>query len=90
MTAARTTATRSSGRVRHYEQTERTTERFSATWYDQFPGGCVTYRLRSTVDIEGKFATQAPLVLGFTTRQALQQALQERSSGRLHLGPGSS
>jgi tRNA A-37 threonylcarbamoyl transferase component Bud32 len=73
--------------VRHYERTERTTERFSATWYDQFPGGCVTYRLRSTIDIEGKFATQAPLVLGFTTRQALQQALDKRSNGRLHLDP---
>jgi tRNA A-37 threonylcarbamoyl transferase component Bud32/membrane-associated phospholipid phosphatase len=76
--------------VRHYEQTERTTDRFAATWYDQFPGGCVTSRLRSTTDLEGKFATQAPRVLGFTTRQALQQALQERSKGRLHLGPGSS
>jgi hypothetical protein len=73
--------------VRHYEQTERTPDRFAATWYDQFPGGCVTYRLRSTTDIEGTFATQAPLVLGFTTRQALQQALEERSNGRLHLDP---
>jgi tRNA A-37 threonylcarbamoyl transferase component Bud32/membrane-associated phospholipid phosphatase len=73
--------------VRHYERTERTTDRFVATWYDQFPGGCVTYRLRSTTDIGGKFATQAPLVLGFTTRQALQQALEERSNGRLHLAP---
>jgi membrane-associated phospholipid phosphatase/tRNA A-37 threonylcarbamoyl transferase component Bud32 len=73
--------------VRHYEQTERTTNRFAATWYDQFPGGCVTYQLRSTTDIEGTFATQAPLVLGFTTRQALQQALEERSNGRLHLDP---
>jgi membrane-associated phospholipid phosphatase/tRNA A-37 threonylcarbamoyl transferase component Bud32 len=73
--------------VRHYEQTERRADRFAATWYDQFPGGCVTYRLRSTTDIEGKFATQAPLVLGFTTRQALQQALAQRSNGRLHLDP---
>jgi membrane-associated phospholipid phosphatase/tRNA A-37 threonylcarbamoyl transferase component Bud32 len=73
--------------VRHYERTERTTDRFAATWYDQFPGGCVTSRLRSTTDIQGKFATQAPLVLGFTTRQALQQALEERSNGRLHLDP---
>ena len=73
--------------VRHYEQTERTADGFAATWYDQFPGGCVTYRLRSTTDIEGTFATQAPLVLGFTTRQGLQQALDERSNGRLRLDP---
>jgi tRNA A-37 threonylcarbamoyl transferase component Bud32/membrane-associated phospholipid phosphatase len=73
--------------VRHYERTERTTDRFAATWYDQFPGGCVTSRLRSTTDIQGKFATQAPLVLGFATRQTLQQALVQRSNGRLHFEP---
>jgi tRNA A-37 threonylcarbamoyl transferase component Bud32/membrane-associated phospholipid phosphatase len=73
--------------IRHYEQTERAADRFAATWYDQFPGGCVTYRLRSTTDLEGTFATQAPLVLGFITRQALQQTLEERSNGRLHLDP---
>jgi tRNA A-37 threonylcarbamoyl transferase component Bud32/membrane-associated phospholipid phosphatase len=76
--------------VRHYEQTERRTDRFTATWYDQFPGGCVTSRLRSTTDTQGRFATQAPLVLGFTTRQALQHALEERSNGRLHLDPAGS
>jgi hypothetical protein len=73
--------------VRHYEQTERRTDRFIATWYDQFPGGCVTSRLNSTSDVDGTFAGEAPLVLGFTTRQGLQQALDERSNGRLHLDP---
>jgi hypothetical protein len=73
--------------VRHYQRTERRTGRFTATWYDQFPGGCVTYRLQSTTDIQGTFATEAPLVLGLTTRQTLQQALDERSNGRLHLDP---
>jgi hypothetical protein len=33
-------------------------------------------------------ASDAPLILGFTTRQALQQALDQRSTGRLHLDPG--
>jgi hypothetical protein len=73
--------------VRHYQRTERRTGRFIATWYDQFPGGCVTYRLQSTTDTQGTFAAEAPLVLGLTTRQALQQALDERSNGRLHLDP---
>ena len=73
--------------VRHYQRTERHPGRFAATWYDRFPGGCVTYQLQSTTDIEGTFATEAPLVLGFVTRQALQQALDERSNGRLHLDP---
>jgi membrane-associated phospholipid phosphatase/tRNA A-37 threonylcarbamoyl transferase component Bud32 len=73
--------------IRHYERTERRPDQFTATWYDQFPGGCVTSRLRSTTDLQGKFATQAPLVLRYTTRQALQQALAQRSDGRLHLDP---
>jgi hypothetical protein len=73
--------------VRHYEQTERRADQFTATWYDQFPGGCVTFRLDSTSDVDGKFATDAPLVLGFATRQALQDALAQRSNGRLHLDP---
>jgi tRNA A-37 threonylcarbamoyl transferase component Bud32/membrane-associated phospholipid phosphatase len=76
--------------IRHYERTERRTDRFTATWYDQFPGGCVTSRLQSTTDLQGKFATQAPLVLGYTTRQALQQALAQRSNGRLYLDPAGS
>jgi tRNA A-37 threonylcarbamoyl transferase component Bud32 len=73
--------------VRHYEQTERTTDRFVATWYDQFPGGCVTSRLNSTSDVDGTFATEAAHVLGFVTRQALQQTLAQRSNGRLRLDP---
>jgi hypothetical protein len=73
--------------VRHYQRTERLAGGFAATWHDRFPGGCVTSRLQSTTDIEGKFATEASLVLGFTTRQALRQALEERSHGRLHLDP---
>ena len=73
--------------VRHYERTERLTGRFTATWYDRFRGGCVTSQLDSTTDTEGKFAAEAPLVLTFSTRQALQQALDERSNGRLHLDP---
>jgi membrane-associated phospholipid phosphatase/tRNA A-37 threonylcarbamoyl transferase component Bud32 len=73
--------------VRHYEQTERTTDRFVATWYDQFPGGCVTSRLDSTSDVDGTFAAEAARVLGFAPRQALQQALTQPSNGRLRLDP---
>jgi len=74
--------------VRHYQQTEsRTGGEFTATWYDQFPGGCVTSRLHLTTDPNGEFAAQAPQVLGFTTREALRQALDQRSGGRLQLDP---
>jgi hypothetical protein len=73
--------------VRHAQRIESPTGQFTATWYDQFPGGCVTSRLHLTTDPNGEFAGQAPQVLGFTSRAALQQALDRRSQGRLHLDP---
>jgi hypothetical protein len=73
--------------VRHYQRIESPTGQFIATWYDQFPGGCVTSRLHLTTDPNGEFAAQAPQVLGFTTRAALQEALNQRSDGRLQLDP---
>jgi hypothetical protein len=73
--------------VRHYQRIESPTGQFTATWYDQFPGGCVTSRLHLATDPNGEFAGQAPQVLGFTSRAALQQALSRRSQGRLHLDP---
>jgi hypothetical protein len=74
--------------VRHYQRIESPTGEFTATWYDQFPGGCVTSRLHLTTDPNGEFAAQAPQVLGFTSRAALQEALSQRSDGRLQLDPG--
>jgi membrane-associated phospholipid phosphatase/tRNA A-37 threonylcarbamoyl transferase component Bud32 len=74
--------------VRHLQRTEsRAGGEFTATWYDLFPGGCVTSRLHLTTDPNGEFAAQAPQVLGFTTRAALQEALGRRSGGRLRLDP---
>jgi tRNA A-37 threonylcarbamoyl transferase component Bud32/membrane-associated phospholipid phosphatase len=74
--------------VRHSQRIESRTGQFTATWYDQFPGGCVTSRLHLTTDPNGEFAGQAPQVLGFTSRAALQAALSQRSGGRLQLDPG--
>jgi tRNA A-37 threonylcarbamoyl transferase component Bud32 len=73
--------------VRRFERVARLAGAFSATWYDQFLGGCVTYRLQSTTDPTGQFANEAPQVLGFTTREQLRQALAQRSGGRLQLDP---
>jgi tRNA A-37 threonylcarbamoyl transferase component Bud32 len=73
--------------MRHYQRIESRTGAFSATWYDQFPGGCITTRLHLTSDPNGEFAAQAPQVLGFTSRAVLRQALSERSGGRLQLDP---
>jgi tRNA A-37 threonylcarbamoyl transferase component Bud32/membrane-associated phospholipid phosphatase len=74
--------------VRRYQRTESRAGEFAATWYDQFPGGCVTSQLHLTDDPNGEFAGQAPHVLGFTTRTSLQEALSQRSDGRLQLDPG--
>jgi tRNA A-37 threonylcarbamoyl transferase component Bud32 len=74
--------------VRHSQRIQSPTGEFTATWYDQFPGGCVTSRLHLTTDPNGEFAGQAPQVLGFTSRTALQAALSQRSQGRLQLDPG--
>ena len=73
--------------VRHYQGFESNTGQFTATWYDQFPGGCVTSRMHLTTDPNGEFAAQAPQVLGFTSRAALAEALSQRSDGRLQLDP---
>lgn len=70
--------------VRRFQQVDRATDAFGATWYDRFPGGCVTYRLHSASDIEG-VAVELPGLLGFASRDALRNALAERSDGRLRL-----
>jgi tRNA A-37 threonylcarbamoyl transferase component Bud32/membrane-associated phospholipid phosphatase len=74
--------------TRRFVQVERIGGEFSQSWYDRFPGGCLTYRLHSTTDPTGQFANEAPSLLGFTTRDALRQALDARSDGRLRLDPG--
>jgi hypothetical protein len=73
--------------VRHYQRIESRTSEFRATWYDQFPGGCITSRLHLTNDPNGEFAAQAPQVLGFTSRASLAAALSQRSHGQLQLDP---
>jgi serine/threonine-protein kinase RIO1 len=73
--------------VRRYQRFDQSTSVFGATWYDRFPGGCVTYRLHSTSDVAGSFAIELPGLLGFTNRDELRQALSQRSNGRLQLDP---
>jgi hypothetical protein len=61
---------------------------FSRSWYDLFPGGCVTIKLHSAsmlAAIDSGLPDQAMLIVGYVRRGALQQALQRRSGGRLHL-----
>jgi len=78
-------------RVRRFQRGDRTTG--EATWYDVFPGGCVTVRMQSHTtrqDVNAQVGIEAPQILGFESRQSLQQALAERSGGRLHLDPAPS
>ena len=74
--------------VRRYQMSETRPATFSSTRFDLFPGGCVTTRLSMPAARASVVATEAPQILGFTTRQTLQQALEQRSGGRLHLDPG--
>ena len=61
---------------------------FSATRFDLFAGGCVTTRMTAPVASRAEITSEASLILGYATRQALQQALEERSGGRLQLDQG--
>jgi hypothetical protein len=74
--------------TRRYERTERGHSSPAATSYTVFPGGCVTTQFRSTSDGDASLIDQALSAIGFTTRDALRQALDQRSNGRLQLDPG--
>jgi membrane-associated phospholipid phosphatase len=73
--------------MQHFERLERSRGAFIATWYDRFPGGCITTRLTTTAPGWAQLANEASIVLGFTTRQELRQVLEARTGGRLHLDP---
>ena len=74
--------------VRRYQMSETRPATFSSTRFDVFPGGCVTTQLSAPAARAGAIATEAPQILGFTSRQTLQHELERRSGGRLHLDPG--
>lgn len=73
--------------VRRYQRSESRPATFASTRFDVFPGGCVTTRLSAPTARAAAVATEAPRILGFTSRETLQQELEQRSGGRLHLDP---
>ena len=73
--------------VRRYQLVERQGPDFSAVRFDVFPGGCVTTRIRAPAPNRAEVTAAAPSILGFTPRQQLAQALEQRSGGRLQLDP---
>jgi hypothetical protein len=73
--------------AQRYERTDQSSSGRAATWYTVFPGGCVTAQLQWTSAADAGFVPEARSIVDFTTRQALQQALEQRSGGRLQLDP---
>jgi tRNA A-37 threonylcarbamoyl transferase component Bud32/membrane-associated phospholipid phosphatase len=73
--------------VRRYQRIDRQTPRLEATRFDRFQGGCVTAQATVPAANQTEITSQLPTILGYTSRQALQQALDERSNGRLRLDP---
>ena len=73
--------------VRRYQRAGPRTGEFRATWYDLFPGGCLTYQLHSTSDVKGSFTADLPALLTFATRDALRQALRRALRRATPAGP---
>jgi tRNA A-37 threonylcarbamoyl transferase component Bud32/membrane-associated phospholipid phosphatase len=73
--------------VRRYQRIDRQTPRLEATRFDRFQGGCVTAQATVPAANQTEITSQLPTILGYTSRQALQQALDQRSDGRLRLDP---
>jgi tRNA A-37 threonylcarbamoyl transferase component Bud32/membrane-associated phospholipid phosphatase len=73
--------------VRRYQRIDRQTPRFEATRFDRFPGGCVTAQAAVPAANQAEITGQLTTIPSYTTRQALQQALDQRSNGRLRLNP---
>jgi membrane-associated phospholipid phosphatase/tRNA A-37 threonylcarbamoyl transferase component Bud32 len=73
--------------AQRYERTDQSGSGPAATWYTVFSGGCVIAQLQWTSAADAGVATEARSIIDFTTRQALQQALEQRSGGRLHFDP---
>jgi tRNA A-37 threonylcarbamoyl transferase component Bud32/membrane-associated phospholipid phosphatase len=73
--------------VRRYQRIDRQTPRFEAIYFDRFPGGCVTTQTAVPAANRSEVTGDLAPILHYTTRQALQQALDQRSAGRLRLDP---
>jgi hypothetical protein len=73
--------------VRRYQRIDSQTPRYQAIHFDRFPGGCVTTQAAVPATNRAEVAGDLAPILHYTTRQALQQALSQRSAGRLQLDP---
>jgi hypothetical protein len=55
--------------------------------YGVFPGGGVTIRIAAPESSRAEVTGAVPAILGFTPREQLSRALEQRSGGRLQLDP---
>jgi hypothetical protein len=69
------------------QRIERQTPRLEAIHFDRFPGGCLTARTAVPAADQAEITGELATIVRYTTRQALQQALEQRSGGRLRLDP---
>jgi tRNA A-37 threonylcarbamoyl transferase component Bud32 len=73
--------------VRRYQLDTRQGSVSQAVRFDVFSGGCVITRIRALPASRAEVMAAAPGILGYVSREALAQALEQRSGGRLHLDP---
>jgi hypothetical protein len=73
--------------VRRYQRIHRQAPGFEAARFDRFPGGCVTAQVAVPAANRAEITSQLATILHYTSRQTLQQALDQRSAGRLQLDP---
>jgi tRNA A-37 threonylcarbamoyl transferase component Bud32/membrane-associated phospholipid phosphatase len=74
--------------ARRYRRTDSNVPGFSATRLYVFQGGCITARLTAPAGSGQQLTTETTSAIGFASRDALREALDERSDGRLELDPG--
>jgi tRNA A-37 threonylcarbamoyl transferase component Bud32/membrane-associated phospholipid phosphatase len=73
--------------VRRYQLDTRQGPVSQVVRFDVFSGGCVITRIRALPSSRAEVMAAAPGILGSVSREALAQALEQRSGGRLHLDP---
>jgi hypothetical protein len=61
--------------------------RYQGAIYYLFPGGCVTYRLDFRSDEQARPLVEVSLALGFVSRDALRQTIDEFTKGKVPLDP---
>jgi hypothetical protein len=73
--------------VQRYQRIQHQASGFEATRFDSFPGGCVTTQAAVPAANRAEITSQLATIVHYTSRQTLQQALDERSGGRMQLDP---